>query len=81
MSEIACPNCGSTRWNAIEQIASMSPCSLIRDEDGTVEIEPLPQSEFVRDAATSVTVAYTCGNEDCGHTVAPEDLPGLGGPA
>jgi hypothetical protein len=52
----------------------MTPTILHKNPDGHIEFEQTGACEFVRDLATSVTVAYICANEDCGFAVAPENL-------
>lgn len=66
---ITCPQCGETDWKAIEQFTSLTPCTLARDEDGSVQIEFDMRAELARDAATSVVLAYTCAADECGYTV------------
>lgn len=77
--EIPCPTCGSFEWKAIEQFTSLTPCSLRRDRDGNPEIEFDARAEHTREAATSVTTGYICANEECGHTLSPEELRSLVG--
>lgn len=71
--EIKCPKCGGAEWNAIEQFMALTPCTIMRDESEVV-VEFDMRSELTRDAATSITLAYTCANEECGHTINAADL-------
>jgi hypothetical protein len=71
--EIKCPDCRSVEWKAVEQFTALTPCTLTR-EDGEVQVEFDMRSELARDAASSVTLAYTCANEECGHTINAADL-------
>lgn len=70
--KFCCPTCGSEKWNAIEQISSLTPCEIFRN--GEVEMDSM--AEFVRNDSTSVILAYTCFNEECGHTILAADLMG-----
>ena len=76
-SYMRCATCGSEKWNAVEQFTSLTPCSILL-EGGGVEIEMDPNAEFTREAATSVIVAYTCANENCGNSLSPDQLGGAG---
>jgi hypothetical protein len=78
-SEIPCPTCGSLDWKAVEQFTSLTPCRLTSGDGGNPEIEFDARAEHTREAATSVTTAYICANEECGHTVQPEELRTLVG--
>jgi hypothetical protein len=71
---IACPQCGAKDWKAVEQFTALTPCVLIRESDGSIGIEFDMRAELARDAATSVVLAYTCANEECGHTVQADAL-------
>lgn len=71
--KLKCPNCQSTSWKAIEQVSAATPCEIEATDEG-IEITMEASSEFVREMATSVTVAYTCANEECGFTIAPDQL-------
>jgi hypothetical protein len=73
---IICPNCSNKEWRAVEQFTALTPCILVREETGEVSIEFDMRAELARDAATSVVLAYTCANEDCGYTVEASLLEG-----
>ena len=62
---LACPNCGSEEFKAIEQISATTTCRFDRT-DGGIEIEQEAKGEFVREDATSVIVAYICKGCDRG---------------
>ena len=57
---LACPNCGSTDFLALEQISAQVSCKFERGPDGQIEIEQEAKGEFVREDASSVTVSYSC---------------------
>ena len=71
---ITCPKCGNSDWKAIEQFTAYTPCTLTRDEDGSVQIEFDMRAELAREAATSVVLAYACAAEDCEYTVGAAQL-------
>lgn len=71
--EIECPQCRGVAWNAIESFTALTPCTLTREE-GQVQVEFDMRAELARDAATSVTLAYTCANEECGYTIDASSL-------
>lgn len=74
MTLIPCPGCGSTaHWRAVEQQSWMTPCDLIRTENG-IEIEIEPQAETGRDMASAVTIAYVCIADGCGYSVESDGL-------
>lgn len=75
--KLKCPNCGSEGWKAIEQMSAATPCEIIVLDDGGIEIFMDSSTEFIRDMATSVTVAYTCAADECGFTTAPDRLDSL----
>jgi hypothetical protein len=74
MSEIVCPKCHESNWLAIESFTAQTPCSLVREETGEVQIEFDMRAELARDAATSVILAYACSTPDCGYTVSAGEL-------
>lgn len=78
MIEIRCPNCGSVEWNAVEQFSALTPVRLVKTDDGSVEQEFDARAELAREAATSVTTLYLCG-EQCGYSVEPLAITKLGG--
>jgi len=74
-TKFTCAQCGSEKWNAVEQFTSLTPCTILLDR-GEIEIEMDPNAEFQREAATSVIVAYACANENCGNSLTPDQLGG-----
>lgn len=75
--KLKCPNCGNTTWKALEQVSAATECEIIDLGDDGIEVTMDSHTEFIRDMATSVTVAYTCGDEECGYTTAPDRLDSL----
>jgi hypothetical protein len=71
---ILCPKCGADNWKAVEQFTAMTPCQLVREETGEVQIEFDMRAELARDAATSIIMAYACDQAGCGYTVSAVDL-------
>lgn len=78
MSDIKCPQCGKVEWKAVEQFSALTPCTLVKGEDGMIEQSFDMRAEMARDAATSVTTMYLCANEECGFAVEPTGLNKLG---
>ena len=77
--EIACPTCNGAEWRAVEQFTALTPCRLVRGREGNVEIEFDARAEHSREAATSITTAYICANEECGHVLDSKELRELVG--
>jgi hypothetical protein len=57
----------------------ISSCDL-SVEDGHVVIDMDPMSEFMREAITSFTLAYTCANDECDFSIEAARLEDLGRP-
>lgn len=74
MTNIKCPKCGNGEWMAIESFTSQTPCSLVREKTGEIEIQFDMRAELAREAATSVILAYACATPDCGYTINAMDL-------
>ena len=73
---VACPKCGSTEWQAVEQISSLTPCVLVA-ASGDIEVVFDARAELSREAATSVITNYLCANEECAMVLYPAGLKGL----
>jgi hypothetical protein len=71
--KLVCPMCGSPDFKVVEQLQSVTPCTLENTESG-VEILPDPMGEFVREDSIGVILLYMCGNEECTFTVEPQLL-------
>lgn len=76
--EFHCPQCAGTQWLAVEQFSSLTPCT-IEFHDGEMEVCFDVRAEHVREAATSVTLAYTCATQECGFTIPASELTSKGG--
>jgi hypothetical protein len=71
---ILCPKCGSDNWKAIEQFTAFTPCQLVRETTGEVQIEFDMRAELARNAATSIILSYACDQAGCGYTISATDL-------
>lgn len=79
MAELRCPECGSVIWKAVEQFTALVPCTINETDDGTEpEIEFDSMSELGREAATSITTHYICG-DGCGYQVESQRVGELQG--
>lgn len=58
---LRCPVCGSEEFLAIEQVQAFTRCRLLSSR----EVEESGQTEFERDMATAVTLAYKCAAPTC----------------
>jgi hypothetical protein len=75
---VPCPKCSSVEWKAVEQFTSLTPCGIFM-ESGEVVVEFDMRAEMNREASTSVTTAYICGNGECGYSFEPTKLDEMGG--
>jgi len=73
MGELVCPQHPEAGMNAIVSEQYMQPTTIVKSE-GRIAFEPHPMAEFMRSMATDVTLAYTCGDPECGFTVTPDQL-------
>lgn len=74
---LACPDCGGTRFFANEVWSAELPCTFEMGDDGVVEIDIEPQSEFVKENATSTVSFYRCAG--CDFVIKPAEVlqPGI----
>lgn len=69
--KMVCGKCGSKGFYALEQVQARYYCEF--DEyDGILTISQSAKGEFIRDMATSVTIAYICTM--CEFTVGPDQI-------
>lgn len=68
-----CPDHPDYCMAAIVQQVRQEPVTITKNKLG-FDIETSPFAAFVHDMTTETTIAYTCGNPECGFSVSPEQL-------
>ena len=61
---LTCPECGSNKFLAIEQVTVPQVCEFTL-EDGEVVIETLPQETFEHNLTTAIITGYACASNGC----------------
>lgn len=73
MPNVHCPKCGASSWKAIESGSWLVSCELLQEDDQIV-IEMDAMAEFMHEAISSSTIAYTCGSGECGYTITADRI-------
>jgi hypothetical protein len=68
-----CPDHPDHGMLAVEQETFVVPVTILK-EDGQMVVERSLRSEFVRDMATSATLAYMCAHPECAFSVGPDEI-------